>query len=871
MAELITVLQNLVAIAFAALGIATAIQWLRHRDPSLGWLALAIIALSIVSSIGRIQPWLGFVAPVIPYLSLAAFMGSGYALLRYRDSIIPIDPRWIRVATAAVLIALALGVLIATPGVARALPSGARLALGLPLLVVWAAFVGETAVRFWLVSRSLTVVTRWRLRSLSLGFAGLVLIIVFAIGASAILKTPAAQIIVELAVLAIIPLLYVSFSPPGWLRRQWRSSEEEDLKRFMEDLLLLGEEPASLQEQVLDWALRLVGGQSALVVRADGTVDARGIDPAEVDRLVSTLEQMADGLRSIVVGGITKPALLLSTPAIDGASRVLLIAGPFTPALGSDEMRRAQQFVSATTAALDRARLVERLQVANTQLQEANEHKSVFLANMSHELRTPLNAILGFSELLIDDVGQQRLDSATGLSFLEQIHTSGQHLLGLINDILDLSKIEAGQMELRLEVVDVDQIINEAVTMVEPLADKKQIRLEAARGGGRLLADSAKLHQMLLNLLSNAIKFTPQGGSVEIAVANFADSLQIDVRDSGIGIAPADQERIFGEFQQVDSSVARQQTGTGLGLTLTRRFALLHNGSLTVRSEVGMGSTFRLTLPRTIGAAGTREVAAKDTPAPELGEDRPLVLVVEDHPPAAELVVRHLARGGFRAEVARTGTEAVALARELRPVAITLDILLPELDGWGVLNQLKQEESTSDIPVVVVSVVDNPDLGRALGAIDYFVKPVSAKELLNRLNRYRFGRRFGREEVRVLVVDDEEANRRWLTEILEPAGFTVIAAKGGRDAIEFAQSGRPDLVLLDLLMPEVNGFDVVSALRATEATAAIPIMILTGKNLSKSDKRQLNGHVAAILSRGSTGSAELLEWLNQVVTESTIS
>jgi signal transduction histidine kinase len=584
MAELITLLQNLVAIAFAALGVATAIQWLRHRDPSLGWLALAIIALSIVSSIGRVQPWLGFVAPVIPYLSLAAFMGSGYALLRYRDSIIPIDPRWLRVATAAVLIAFALGAVITTPGVARGFPPGARLALVLPLVVVWAAFVGETAIRFWLVSRSLPVVTRWRLRSLSLGFAGLILIIVFAIGASAILKTAAAQIIVELAVLAIIPLLYVSFSPPGWLRRQWRSSEEEDLKRFMEDLLLLGEEPASLQEQVLDWALRLVGGQSALVVRADGTVDARGIDSAEVDHLALTLEQMADGLRPIVVGGMTKPALLLTTPAIDGASRVLLIAGPFTPALGSDEMRRAQQFVSATTAALDRVRLVKRLQVANNQLQEANEHKSVFLANMSHELRTPLNAILGFSELLIDDVGQQRVDSATGLSFLEQIHTSGQHLLGLINDILDLSKIEAGQMELRLEVVEVDQIINQAVTMVEPLADKKQIRLEAARGGGRLLADSAKLHQMLLNLLSNAIKFTPQGGLVEIAVESLSDTLQIDVRDSGIGIATADQERIFGEFQQVDSSVARQQTGTGLGLTLTRRFALLHNGSLTVRS-----------------------------------------------------------------------------------------------------------------------------------------------------------------------------------------------------------------------------------------------------------------------------------------------
>ncbi|HEY2597127.1 MAG TPA: response regulator [Candidatus Dormibacteraeota bacterium] len=515
---------------------------------------------------------------------------------------------------------------------------------------------------------------------------------------------------------------------------------------------------------------------------------------------------------------------------------------------------------------LDRARLLEELRVANVRLQEADRHKSTFLANMSHELRTPLNAILGFSELLIDSSnGQYPVE--TRKRFLEQINTSGKHLLGLINDILDLSKVEAGQMDLRLQAVAVAEIVDDVVRIVEPLASQKQIVVHIETdGAGDIEADAGKLKQMLLNLISNAIKFTSDAGLVTIKAARQADVLELSVSDTGIGIAEQDRSRIFEAFQQVDSGVDRRQAGTGLGLALTRRFARLHGGDVRVQSEFAKGSTFTISLPL---HAHPPAAASQVTPATADPTDhkRPLVLIVEDNPAAIELMTRNLERGGFQTAVARSGTEAIASARRLQPVAITLDILLPELDGWEVLTRLKHDAATSSIPVVVVSVVDNPELGMALGALDYFVKPIDATAFLKSLSRFNFRKATGRDEFRVMVVDDEPANREMLAGILEPAGFTVISAAGGREAIATAAERLPDLVLLDLLMPDVTGFDVVEALRANHATHDTPIMVLTAKDLTDSDKRQLSGQVSTILNRRSTGAADLLGMLRQVVSE----
>jgi CheY-like chemotaxis protein len=376
---------------------------------------------------------------------------------------------------------------------------------------------------------------------------------------------------------------------------------------------------------------------------------------------------------------------------------------------------------------------------------------------------------------------------------------------------------------------------------------------------------------MVLNLVSNAIKFTADGGTVTIAAARVADRLQIVVSDTGIGIAEVDIPRLFKEFQQVDSSANRDQQGTGLGLALTRRLAILHGGNVWVESELGKGSRFTIDLPfEARGLVRTSTGPHGGVPAAAGDSSRPLVIVVEDDPVAAELLTRQIEHAGFRTEVARTGGEALTMAQERRPAAITLDILLPDLDGWEVITRLKRDESTSDIPVIVVSVVDNPELGRALGALDYFVKPVEAKELVSRLRNFNLEHKTKGQQTRVLVVDDEATNRDWLKQVLEPAGFEVILASGGQEALELARSRKPDVMMLDLLMPGVNGFDVVQALAEEESIRAIPVIVLTAKHLTQADIDQLNGHVSTIIRRGSSGAVDLIGQLHVVLNKKVV-
>ena len=865
MKEALPYLQNAGAIAFVLLGVATAVTWARRRDRGFGFLALAIVLLSLVSLLGRIPA--GYTPPLLPQITVLILMGSGYALVRFRGSMIPLPHIWHAAAVAAILVASAgyLGAqgLVATHKAPLSLQTGAAIVL----ILVWSATIMEPIVRFWLVARDLPAVQAWRLRSLSLGFGGLVAVLLFAIGSLAFTSNPLVQILIQLSVLLIVPLLYISFSPPSWLRRQWRSSEEEGLRAFMQDLLLLGEDPVTLADRALEWAMRLVGGAAAVAFDgAGGRLASRGLDPEQLSELEQRLPQLSDGVSRSAIDGVDRTLFVLPMAGAGPEGHLVVLAGPFTPNFGGDGLSRVQQFMTAVAAAMDRGRLLEKLKEANAELLDANHHKTVFLANMSHELRTPLNAILGFSELLIDSPNGQFPD-ATRKRFLEQIHSSGKHLLGLINDILDLSKIEAGQMELRLQMVSVADVVGQVASTVEPLAAQKQIHLEfEAASAGQILADEGKLKQMILNLVANAIKFTPEGGTVNIKGARIVDRLEICVSDTGIGIAEQNLPRLFMEFQQVDSGTSRKQQGTGLGLALSRSFAILHGGDVRVESELGKGSRFTIDLPFEARSPHLMPKALAESVAKSAGDlSRPLVLVVEDDPAAAELLGRQIERAGFRTEIARTGVEAVAMAKEHKPAAITLDILLPDVDGWEVLTRLKRDEMTSDIPVIVVSVVDNPELGRALGALDYFVKPVEAKELVHRLLSFNFKRKSGDRKTRILVVDDEVANRDWLKEVLEPEGFTVLLAKGGQEAIELAMSRKPDLLMLDLLMPGVNGFDVVAALSGNEGTKAIPIVVLTAKSLTRADIKQLNGHVSTILKRGSTGAVDLLVQLRVVL------
>ena len=636
---------------------------------------------------------------------------------------------------------------------------------------------------------------------------------------------------------------------------------------FMQDMLLASEDPVMLAGRALDWAMRLVGGAAAVAFDGDGEqLASRGLDPDQLHDLERILPELGEGVSRSALGGVDRTMFVLPITGTEPAGRLVVLAGPFTPSFGVDELSRVQQFMSAVATALDRARLMEKLKEANLELVEANRHKSSFMANMSHELRTPLNAILGFSELLMDSSKEQFPDE-TKAKFLGHIHSSGKHLLGLINDILDLSKIEAGKMELRLHKVSVAEVIDQVAGTVVPLAAEKKIKIEFdATRSGHVIADEGKLKQMVLNLVSNAIKFTAEGGTVTIKAAQVVDRLEIVVSDNGIGIAAEDLQRMFKEFQQVDSGISRRQQGTGLGLALTRSFAILHGGDVRVESTLGKGSRFTIDIP--VEAPRPQQASAIPTTSPEVANGsalRPLVIIVEDDPVAAELLVRQIGRAGFRTKVATTGAEAVRMAKQHKPVAITLDIMLPDIDGWEVMTRLKGDQATSEIPVVVVSAVDNPALGTAMGAIDYFVKPVEAKQLVDRLSNFNFKHKTGGRQTCVLVVDDEAANRDWLQHVLEPAGFAVALASGGQEGIEMARSRKPDVVMLDLLMPEVDGFEVVAAMGEHEATKAIPIMVLTAKHLTEADIDQLNDHVATILRRGSAGAVDVLGQLQVVL------
>ncbi|HSF32962.1 MAG TPA: response regulator [Candidatus Tectomicrobia bacterium] len=498
------------------------------------------------------------------------------------------------------------------------------------------------------------------------------------------------------------------------------------------------------------------------------------------------------------------------------------------------------------------------------QLEAANRHKSEFLASMSHELRTPLNAIIGFSEVLLERLFGELTEKQE--EYLRDILESGRHLLSLINDILDLSKVEAGRMELELGRFSLPEALENGLTMVRERANRHGIALslEVDPGLGVIEADERKLKQVVFNLLSNAVKFTPDAGQVGITAELHGDEVRITVWDTGIGIAVEDQARVFEEFQQVASRGGQGLEGTGLGLALARRFVELHGGRLTVESALGHGSRFTCTLPLRITA--TVEDLTQETKTTDVGaaRDAPVVLVVEDDPQAAELLRLYLEGAGCRAEVAWDGEDGFVKARQLQPALITLDLLLPKIDGWDLLVRLKGEQATRGIPVVIVSIMEQRGKGFALGAADYLVKPVSREELVDALQRVSLMRR-PRDKVTILAIDDDPMSLELVDAILSQQGFQVLKANGGEEGVAAARREAPTLIILDLLMPEVDGFMVVEQLHADPMTATIPIVILTSKHLTADEKARLNGRVASLARKGEFSRVAFVELIQKLL------
>ena len=501
------------------------------------------------------------------------------------------------------------------------------------------------------------------------------------------------------------------------------------------------------------------------------------------------------------------------------------------------------------------------LQAANQELARANKLKSEFLANVSHELRTPLSAIIGFSQILLDGIdGPVNEEQQQDIS---QVNKSGQSLLALINQILDLSKIEAGKMELSLERVDLPALISSVLDSISPLAQAKGLQIDTrfAPGLPALEADAGRLKQIVINLLSNAVKFTERG-HIEILAQPSGRMVRIAVKDTGIGISAESQKVIFEEFVQGDGSSTRRHGGTGLGLSIVRRLVEMHGGAITVLSEPGLGSTFTFTVPAwASGQAALGATQRRPLRRPNQGLPGAAILVVDDDPSVRQLISRHLEQEGWKTVQASNAADALQLAREIRPMLITLDIMMPDASGWWVLEKLKEDPLTAGIPVLVVTIVEDQRLVFALGASDYLGKPYDRGALIAKIHRLLPSL----DGKRVLVVDDDPEARTMLAKILTEERAEVIGAAGGDEAMAMIAQSPPDLVLLDLMMPGMSGFEMVARLRAQPAAAGIPVMIVSAKELTAEDVLTLNGHIQRFVAKGSIEPKGLTNAVRQML------
>ena len=541
----------------------------------------------------------------------------------------------------------------------------------------------------------------------------------------------------------------------------------------------------------------------------------------------------------------------------------------------------AEWLVLAMEDVTERRRAEGEVAKAKEAAETANRTKSLFLANMSHELRTPLNAILGFSEMLQEEAVAKNLDDFS--VDLQKISTAGKHLLGLINDILDLSKIEAGKMELHLENFDISSLIAEVASTIEMQVEKNgnTLQIACAPEIGAMRADLSKVRQGLFNLVSNATKFT-HGGQIRIEVEreimDGRDWIIFRVSDTGIGLSSEQIVRLFQAFTQADASTTRRFGGTGLGLALTRRFCQMMSGDVTVHSVPGEGSVFTIKLPARVSeTASERALASEDgtltSPAPAdtmpIEEDESLpavgtcVLVIDDDPLQRDLMRRYLRKEGFTVYTAGGGGQGLRLARQLLPAAITLDVMMPDIDGWSVLTALKGDATLRDIPVIMLPMVDDPERGFTLGASDYATKPVDRRRLSQILRKYTCLK----PPCPVLVIDDDAATRALSRSMLEKAGWAVSEAENGVEALKSMEKDRPSLIFLDLMMPEMDGFEFAAEVRRHPEWRSIPIVVLTAQDLTNEERRRLNGHVETILQRGDSRES-LLEHVRDLLASS---
>ena len=504
----------------------------------------------------------------------------------------------------------------------------------------------------------------------------------------------------------------------------------------------------------------------------------------------------------------------------------------------------------------------QELTIAKDVAEKSNLAKSQFIANMSHELRTPLNAIIGYSDMLQDELEDAEPDEIA--TDLVKINAAGRHLLSLINDILDLSKIESGKMETYNETFDIQKILEEVIVTVQILLEQRNniLAFNCEPNIGLMYSDVTKIRQILLNLLSNASKFT-ENGTVSLKITkHWVDGVEwvsFSITDTGIGISPEQQKKLFKAFSQVDASTTRKYGGTGLGLLITKRFTEMLGGKVSVESELGKGSTFVARFPTRI--ASRQAIPEVNEAVSTLEQTQSTILIIDDDASVQDLLSKHIQQLGYQVKTASNGIDGLRLAHELKPQLITLDVMMPQMDGWAVLSELKSKPTLKHIPVVMLSMIENQELGYSLGAAEYLIKPIEQHQIAHVLTKYRSTPHCGQ----ALVVEDDVMIRDMVKQMLHKDGWDVVLASNGKVALEQMQTLQPDVILLDLMMPEMDGYEFISCLREYKQHRKIPIVVLTAKDVTTHDKQELSKEVHSIFQKGAYKREELLSELHDLL------
>ena len=574
---------------------------------------------------------------------------------------------------------------------------------------------------------------------------------------------------------------------------------------------------------------------------------------------VADLEAKPTALQEIILRAGYRALLVMPLLSRDKLMGALMVWRKAPGEFPQHSVDLLQTFAAQSVLAIQNARLFQEIEEKGRQLELTSQHKSQFVASMSHELRTPLNAIIGLTEMMVSNA--PRFGTEKAVEPLRRVHGAGTHLLGLINQVLDLSKIEAGKLELSPETVNLAPLLEDVIGTARQLAEQNKNRLvvESPDNLGTLTVDPMRLRQILLNLLSNACKFTKQG-EVKLRVKKVVDGrnwIEIAVADTGIGMTAEQQAKLFEEFTQADSSTARQYGGTGLGLAITRKLARMMGGDVTVTSEPGKGSVFTLRLPGSADSQASSSTGSDGRRSPTAD----CILVIDDDATARELIADHLKAEGFSVVTAAGGVEGLKRAKELRPTAITLDVMMPDLDGWSVLAALRQDPELADIPVIMVSIVDEHRRGIALGAAGYLTKPVDRERLHRLVSRFRAPV----PPTRVLLVEDDAVQRERMRGWLEGPQWAVREAENGREALKRIEENKPDVILLDLMMPEMDGFAVVAALQKEAGWRDIPVIVITSLDLDAKDRARLNAGVQSVLVKERFQPADLVERIRRLV------